>query len=60
MDRDMREQFRNHPHFAYTAKFCELYDAPAFDVKAETLPLAMFEPMLRRVMAKPINTIYKI
>lgn len=60
MDRDMREQFRNHPHFEYTAKFCELYDAPAFDAKAETMPLPAFEPILRKVMAKPVNTIYKI
>jgi predicted HD phosphohydrolase len=60
MDRDMREQFRDHPHFGYTAKFCEIYDAPAFDKHAETLTLGAFEPMLRRVMAKPINTIYKL
>ncbi|MGB9151062.1 MAG: HD domain-containing protein [Burkholderiales bacterium] len=60
MDRNMREQFRTHPHFADTAKFCELYDAPAFDVKAETMPLPAFEPMLRRVFARPINTIYKM
>lgn len=60
MDRHMREQFRNHPHFAYTAKFCERYDAPAFDAKAETMPLSAFEPMLCRVFARPINTIYKM
>jgi len=59
MDRDMREQFRGHEHFARTEEFCALYDNLAFDPKAETLPLSEFEPMLRRVMAQPRNTIYK-
>ncbi len=39
-----------HPHYAHTGQFCERYDGPAFDPKAETLPLELFEPMLRRVM----------
>lgn len=59
MDKDMREQFRTHPHFEHTASFCELYDNPAFDATAETLPISEFEPMLRRFFAKPRNTIYK-
>lgn len=59
MDRDMREQFRGHPHFARTEEFCALYDNPAFDARAETLPLSEFEPMLRKVMAQPRNSIYK-
>lgn len=59
MDRDMREQFRGHPHFARTEEFCAQYDNPAFDPAAETLPIAEFEPMLRRVFAQPRNTIYK-
>ena len=58
LDRDMREQFRGHPHFARTEEFCALYDNPAFDAKAETLPLAEFEPLLRRLMAQPRNSIY--
>ncbi|WP_295546784.1 HD domain-containing protein [uncultured Pseudacidovorax sp.] len=59
LDRDLREQFRNHPHFERTAEFCELYDNPAFDPKGETLPMAEFEPMLRRLMAEPRQSIYK-
>jgi predicted HD phosphohydrolase len=59
MDRNMREQFRGHPSFERTALFCEKYDGPAFDPKAETLPLEFFEPMVRRVFAKPKNTIYR-
>jgi predicted HD phosphohydrolase len=59
MDRDMREQFRGNEHFEYTAEFCELYDSPAFDVKAETLPISEFEPILRRLFAQPRNSIYQ-
>ncbi len=59
MDRHIREQFRGHPYFERTAEFCELYDNPAFDPKKETLPLAEFEPMVRRVFARPRNTIYR-
>jgi predicted HD phosphohydrolase len=59
MDRNLREQFAAQPLYDVTLEFCEKYDAPAFDPEYETLPLAFFEPMLRRVMARPKNTIYK-
>jgi predicted HD phosphohydrolase len=59
LDRDMRDQFRGHPHYERTAEFVALYDNPAFDPAAETLPLEAFEPMLRRLMAKPRQSIYK-
>jgi predicted HD phosphohydrolase len=59
MDRDMREQFRGHIHFARTEEFCALYDNPAFDPNGETLSIGEFEPMVRRVFAQPRNTIYK-
>ncbi len=59
LDRDMRENFRSHPNFDHTAEFCELYDNPAFDPKAETLPIEEFMPMLRRVMGQPKQSIYK-
>jgi len=59
MDRDMREQFRTHPHFEKTAEFCALYDNPSFDPHAETFPIIEFEPMLRRLFAQPKNTIYQ-
>jgi predicted HD phosphohydrolase len=59
MDRDMRDQFREHPAFARTEEFCREYDSPAFDPKAESLPLDFFEPMVRRVFAHPKRSIYK-
>ncbi len=58
LDRDLREQHRGHPHFERTAEFCALYDNPAFDPCGETLPLAEFEPMLRRVFARPRHSLY--
>lgn len=59
MDRNLRDQFAGQPLYAATLEFCEKYDAPAFDPDYDTLPLEFFEPMLRRVMARPKNTIYK-
>lgn len=59
MDRNMRDSFRDHPCFALTADFCAAYDSPAFDARAETLPLEHFEPIVRRVLSRPRNSIYR-
>jgi len=59
LDRDLREQFRGHAQFERTAEFCALYDNPAFDARAETLPISEFEPMVRRVFAQPRHSIYQ-
>ena len=58
LDRDMREHFRGHPHFEACAEFCEKYDQAAFDPAYESAPLDFFEPMVRRVMAFPRNSMY--
>ncbi len=58
LDRDMREQFRGHEHFEDCAHFCEAYDQAAFDKNFESAPLEFFEPMVRRVMAAPKQSIY--
>jgi predicted HD phosphohydrolase len=58
LDRYLREQFRGHAWFARTEEFCAKYDGPAFDPKAETLPLSFFEPMVRRVLAQPRKSLY--
>ena len=59
MNRDMREAFRGHEHFEDTARFCELYDQSAFDPAYESAPLEFFEPMVRRLFERPVNSIYK-
>ena len=58
MDRDIRENFRGHPHFEACAEFCAKYDQAAFDPDYDSAPLDFFEPMVRRVFARPINSIY--
>ena len=59
LDRDLRDQFKEHASYDRTQEFCALYDNPAFDPKADTLPIDEFEPILRRVFAQPRNSIYK-
>ena len=59
MDRNMRDMFQGHAHYARTEEFIALYDSPAFDPTTPTLPIAEFEPLVRRVFAQPKNTIYK-
>ena len=59
LDRHMRDAFKGHAHSEPTAEFIELYDSPAFDAATETLPITEFEPMLRRVLAQPKQSVYK-
>ncbi len=59
MNRDMRDMFKGHAHYARTEEFIAEYDNPAFDPQAETLPIGEFEPMLRRVFAQPRQSVYK-
>ena len=59
LDRDMREGLRGHPYFEASASFCEIYDQAAFDPSYQSAPLDFFEPMVRRVFANPVNSIYK-
>jgi predicted HD phosphohydrolase len=59
MDRHMRDMFKSSPHYERTAEFIERFDNPAFDPAAKTLPLQVFEPMVRRLMAAPRHSVYK-
>ena len=58
LDRNMRDQFRGHPDFEYTAQFCHLFDQEAFDPNFQSMPLDAFVPMLQRVMISPKRSIY--
>lgn len=58
MDRNIREAFRASPYFDACAEFCEKYDQAAFDPAYRSEPLEFFEPMVRRVFARPINSMY--
>lgn len=48
-DRDERERFSDHPAYGRTVDFCEKYDQRAFDPAYDTMPLAAFEPLVRRL-----------
>ncbi|MEO1568734.1 MAG: HD domain-containing protein [Pseudomonadota bacterium] len=58
LDRNMRDQFRDNPHFEYTAQFCHLYDQAAFDPEYESETLEFFIPMVERVFSTPKNSMY--
>jgi predicted HD phosphohydrolase len=53
VDRNARERWRGHPHFEWTATFVDRYDQAANDPGFDSAPLATFEPMVRRVFARP-------
>ena len=58
LDRNMRDQFKDHPYYEYTAQFCHLYDQTAFDPDYESESLDFFEPMVERLFAQPKNSMY--
>ena len=53
-DRYARDQFKNHPYYDTAVHFCHEYDQKSFDPNYEAKPLSFFEPLLRRVFAKPL------
>jgi predicted HD phosphohydrolase len=58
LDRNLRERYRDSPYWQACADFCGNYDQNSFDPGYDTMPLAFFEPMLRRVFAAPKRSIY--
>jgi predicted HD phosphohydrolase len=58
LDRNMRDQFKEHPYYEYTLEFCDKYDQNSFDPHFKSMTLDDFEPMLKRVFAKPKHSIY--
>lgn len=56
-DPDERERWRGHPHFEWTAEFVAKYDQDAMRPDFETAPLATFEPLVRRLFARPPRAI---
>ena len=51
LDRNMRDQFRDHQWFERTAEFCEKYDQPSFDPEFESMSLDDFVPMVRQILS---------
>jgi predicted HD phosphohydrolase len=52
-ERDISDSLRSHRYFAAAKQFCDRYDSPAFDPRRTTRPLEFFEPMVRRLFARP-------
>ena len=52
-DRNARDRWRGHPHFAWTAEFVEKFDQCTISYDEEILPLDAFEPIVRRVFSRP-------
>ena len=59
LDRNLRDQFKGHPHYAQTEEFVALFDNAAFDPQAQALPIEEFEPLVRRIFAAPKSSLYK-
>jgi predicted HD phosphohydrolase len=52
-DARARERWRGHPHYEWTLLFVTQFDQSAMDPNHDNAPLEFFEPMVRRVLAKP-------
>ena len=52
-DRNARERLRDHPWYESCAHFCAAWDQCSFDPDYPTESLATFEPLLRRIFARP-------
>ena len=50
-DRNLRDQYVDHPGYALTVQFTDDWDQIAFDPNGETYPLEHFEPLVREVFA---------
>ncbi len=55
-DRDAREVHRGHEYWDACEEFCAKYDQASFDPDYDSEPIAFFEPMVRRVMARPLRS----
>ena len=59
LDRNMRDRFRDSPHYERTEAFIEKYDNRAFDADKPQLSLDEFAPLVRSVFSDPKNSMYR-
>ena len=57
MDRNMRDEYKDHPYYDDCVEFCK-FDQAAFNPNYASLPLEHFEPMVRKLFMNPIRSIY--
>ena len=58
LDRNMRDRYRDSPHYDRTVEFCQEYDQAAFDPTYGSMSLADFEPAVRALFAAPKRSVY--
>lgn len=51
-DRNARDRYVDHDHYAACVDFCERWDQASFDPDYDTYPLEHFEPLVRALFAK--------
>ena len=59
LDKNMRDEYKDSPYWHACAEFCAKYDQNSFDPDYDNMALEDFEPMVRKVFARPKNSIYK-
>jgi predicted HD phosphohydrolase len=59
LDRNAHLKLRGHSAYETTKRFVEEWDAPAFDPAYDTLPLEMFEPMVRELFARKPRSMWR-
>jgi predicted HD phosphohydrolase len=52
-DRHARDRLRDHPWYEECVHFCAAWDQCSFDPQYPSEPLAVFEPLIRRIFARP-------
>lgn len=55
MNRDARDDYRDHPCFERTAEFCAEFDQNSFDAAYRSMSLEDFAPLLESLFSKPRN-----
>ena len=59
LDQHMRDRFKDNENWLSCAEFCAKYDQNCFDPDYDNMSLEEFEPMVRKVFARPKRSIYK-
>lgn len=59
LDKNMRDKFKGNPFWEDCAEFCAKYDQNSFDPEYDSEPIETFIPMLKRVVSKPMKSIYR-
>ena len=59
LDKNMRDEFKDHEYWDDCAEFCAKYDQNSFDPEYENMSIEEFIPMVHKVFSRPRKSIYK-